>query len=157
MRARYQIPFALWMAVTFMVGEVQGQASEAADRIAGCYVLRIGTWTRTIGDEVTYYTPPDTIQLHADYRVTPTLRYSGNATRRAQATWRIAAADSVVLSWTNGFAVARLSLSSRGPVFRGTLRAISDAHPIPAPPPRTAPVEAHRITCRGASVDAPAT
>ena len=147
MLARCLILIAL--ALTPALGaDLPAQGATDADALVGCYVLQRGPWTRTIGDEAAYYAPPDTVQLHADQRVTPTLRYSPGSARRARAAWRRAEADSVVLTWTNGYAVARLALSTRGSVLRGEVEAISDARPIPAPPRRIAQVSARRFECR---------
>ena len=148
MRMRGSISVAVGLVVVVTGTPLQAQLAPAARQIVGCYILRIGIWTSTIGDEAAYYTPSDSVRLHTDHRVTPTLRYSPSSAHRASATWQLADADSVVLVWTNGFAVARLALHTGGGGLRGTLEAISDSKPMPTPPARTAPVTARRIECR---------
>jgi hypothetical protein len=121
--------------------------TQAASPITGCYVVRLGAWSWTVGDEKGYYTPPDTIRLFSDGHVTPTIPYTYGPDR-GWASWLLVQTDSIVIRWSNGFALAVLAVGRRNGDLRGTLEAISDAHPIPAPPPRVAPAVLHPTACQ---------
>jgi hypothetical protein len=144
--------FALAIVARALPAQQVPDHSALVAQVAGCYVISLGPWSHTVGDEKTHYTPPDTFRLLATLQVTPTIPYPVRP-ERGWASWQLVQADSVVVQWNNGFAQAVLTIGRRQGEFRGTLEAISDASSIPPSPPRVASAVLRAVSCRPTSYE----
>ena len=122
--------------------------------LAGCFELKLGPWTPTLGGAAPFSTPPDTVQLFADSnydhpqpgwkRASPPIRhrYSGG---RERATWTLLDSTSFRVIWSDGL-LERTFGSLEVPPVTGLVRMLSDAIGPEELTPR-ATVVAKRVTC----------
>lgn len=157
------------LGLAFLVGvlPVQGWLSASQEEAAtGCYAVRTAVWSRPLtSGERFLHAPPDTFRLYAvrgrdregggyAFEIGQTLvrpRKPRPPWLKTEdlpsASWRRNGADSVVVTWTNGFTGARLAWAEHGDSLTGRASWISDAlgpephpsasvvvAPVPCPP-----------------------
>jgi hypothetical protein len=121
-----------------------------ATSFAGCYELQLGRWWPwSMGEDTPLVTPPSRIELQARHG---TEGFEQNAliirqiplgTAFHRNSYWNSRADSVGLTWTDGFAGVRLTLKKRGNELHGWAHAFFDS----PRPPHVAYVRARPIGC----------
>jgi len=138
--------------------DVDGQENATARirKIAGCYALTLGRWSRPLRSEEggpTVQTPPSSFRLDTvpvqktgqvpRFAVEPVQLVAG----RMPASWALSPNDSINLFWSTGFVGVRLRLAVHGDSLLGVATAFHDAHAFGEPPDPSAAVVATRTVC----------
>jgi hypothetical protein len=130
------------------------QAPATVRRVAGCYELTTGAWSRLPARGIPEARRPpswfalDTVppphSFDHGYAVRPT-----KLTPRAHmpAFWAPVGTDSASIIWSTGFVGVRLQVAVRGDSLVGIARTFQDAEILGEPPPPEARVVAVRVPC----------
>lgn len=142
----------LALAVASRPGYAQATAAEAPASLAGCYELSLGTWSRPLGVNAAYHKLPLTMRLdtvgaaRGGWVLRPDIAYPSGNRFPGTPRWT-ATADSVVLTWSNGFqsTLVRAARRHSGDLI-GVAIVGSDANEFGNDLPRAA-VVARRTAC----------
>lgn len=119
----------------------------------GCYDLEIGSWSRPVGGDSLYYSPPGRIRLDSlpaeghfsdptGYRVHPAP--GSPPSIHDHVSWKPTGADSIVISWSTGFSGLQARMIREESLLRGQASTFTDVIPFE---PRTADVIARPVPC----------
>jgi hypothetical protein len=129
------------------------QIDAAPLRFAGCYALDLGRWSPPLGRDSIFYAVPRRIVLDTaptdrgrGWRVSPNIRYPNARVFPGTPRWEVRA-DTVVLTWSNGFTPTIVKLLPRGTLLAGDAVALTDVHFTGEPPRPRAPVTIRRQEC----------
>ncbi|MCR4341547.1 MAG: hypothetical protein NUW01_16840 [Gemmatimonadaceae bacterium] len=142
----------LALAVASRSGHAQATAAEAPASLAGCYELSLGSWSRPLGVNATYHKLPSSVRLdtvgaaRGGWVLRPDIAYPYGNRFPGTPRWT-ATADSVVLTWSNGFqsTLVRVARRRNGDLV-GEAVVGSDANEFGNDLPRAA-VVARRTAC----------
>jgi hypothetical protein len=117
----------------------------------GCYTLTVGTWHPELSGAAPYHRVPTTVRLDTTSRgpgwvLSPDIPYPRPSRFPTTPRWQVKA-DTLVLTWSNGYSPTVIHLLSKGAALEGEAVALGDAHPIPEPPRPRARVIAQRQQC----------
>ena len=134
--------------LSFVSSAVNAQASSHA----GCYELELDDWSPPVGSAAAYHRVPSLIHLDTIPRgrgraLSPNIDYPGNRSFPETPRWS-AVADTVILTWSNGYAPTVILFVAKGSELIGEAVALSDAHPIPEPPRPRAAARARKVACK---------
>jgi len=124
-------------------------------RIAGCYDLVVGDWSRPLLADKDFHSIPASIRLDTarvlggGRAVTPDIAWPVGRPMRGSPQWTIVG-DTVRIVWSNGFSPTVLRLRQTGAHLTGWAEATSDAIPVGNPNWPRADVLADRISCHSA-------
>lgn len=121
-------------------------------RVHRCYRLSVTPWQPAVGADSNYYRVPAVVELFGDSgqigggALRPSIAYPYHGDFPGMPRWT-RGARSLILAWSNGFAVTTIELRSSGNGWSGMATAASDARPLPPPPLPRARVTAQRVPC----------